>query len=242
MTMTTLVRAELDKIRSLRSSWIVASISLTAGVGISVLILATTRRLGHAPASIADTALPYTAIVIALLCAYGVASEYQYGTIVTTYISEPRRARVMTAKALAAIGVGLTVGALTGVIALSMAAVWLHARHVPWPLSGGRLAETGAGVLAMCAAFGVAGVGLGAVVRRVAFVTASVLGLYTGIDPILSANLTAWRRYGIGAAQQAATDPAGPHPYGWAAAMTATVAIAAVIWLTGQAVATRADV
>ena len=66
--------------------------------------------------------------------------------------------------------------------------------------------------------------------------------LLTRTAPVLSANITAWRDYGISAAQQAATDPAGHHAYGWGLALVVTLAIVAVIWLLGETIVSWTDV
>jgi ABC-2 type transport system permease protein len=141
-----LVRVELLKVRSTRL-WIVL---LTAIVGVVALIvfavLATSSqdpqaRALHDLRTVADVrtllSIGGLASILALVLGATMStSEYRYGTAGTTYLATPRRARVVTAKMLAAVPVGAVFGLVGGCVPLLVALVWFAAKGHTVPLDG----------------------------------------------------------------------------------------------------------
>jgi ABC-2 type transport system permease protein len=171
---THLVRVELLKIRSTRL-WIVLLAAIVAVVALIVIaVLATTSQDPQAQAlhdlrTVADVRMLLSigglaAILALVLGATMSTSEYRYGTAGTTYLATPRRARVVTAKMLAAVPVGALFGLVGGCVPLLVALVWFATKGHSVPLDGTITIE----ILDMGlqAVFGaVMGVAIGAILR-----------------------------------------------------------------------------
>ncbi len=180
-----LTRVELRKIVDTRSGR--ALISLTLVLSFSVL--------GYLIARGAADGLTYNAFardagypVVALLPVLGVlamASEWTQRTVLTTFTQTPRRLRVLTAKLLAAMTVGLAVIAVVD----AAAAVALVARGqildvgITWGSAGTMLA--GSGVTAALAL--VMGAALGALVMQTA---AAIVAYFVAPNVVLLAVAT----------------------------------------------------
>lgn len=202
--MRALTIAELLKLRSTRSAWIPLAVALVFAV---LSVVANTSAAGHdgnpplAPGMLPDLlrgaggqlvngAMLLASIVLA-------AGEFRHRTAVTTFLAEPRRLRVVSAKLIAAALTGVVVGLAAELLGALTATVTLSAHDVPlrWSDSGVRAAVIAVPLLA--AIYGLVGVGLGLVLRNTAaalgvalmwaFVVEGVLPVVTG-DP----GLTRW--------------------------------------------------
>jgi hypothetical protein len=178
--MRSLVSAELLKLRTTRSAWIPLAVAL----GIAVLaVVANTTAVGHAAnAHLAPTALPGLLRAAggqivdgAVLLAWIVlsAGEFRHRTSVTTFLGQPRRLRIVSAKLLSAALTGAAVGLLAEALGAATSAAALSAHHVP--LNWGQPGVLGAVVAVplLAALYGVLGAGLGLLLRN----TAAALGL-----------------------------------------------------------------
>ncbi len=178
--MRSLVSAELLKLRSTRS----ARIPLAAALAFAVLsVLANTSIAGHdgnpplsagwlpdlmrgSGGQLVDGAVLLTWIILS-------AGEFRHRTSVTTFLGEPRRVRIVSAKLVAAALTGVAVGLTAEVLSAITSAVVLSTHHVPlhWASPGVRGALLAVPLLA--ALYGTLGVGLGLLVRN----TAAALGI-----------------------------------------------------------------
>jgi ABC-2 type transport system permease protein len=165
--MAALIRGELSKLAGVRAPWLLLAAPLPLLIGApfgiarsgSGLADPDTQRMAYAHLGLAAL-LP---LVLGLLA---VAGEHRHGAIIDTYLTEPRRGRVLAAK-LAVYGAlsaaaGVVYAAVTAVVT---AAVW-SAHGVPLPLSGADAMTALAGGALVNALFAVAGVAIGALVRN----------------------------------------------------------------------------
>lgn len=228
-----LIRAELDKLRTLRSSWIVLGASVLISPAIAAAVLATSEHLRDAPSRIASAAFGFSAVTAGILCASAFAAEYQDRTIATTFTLCPDRHRVVLAKAVAALIAGTLAAALTTAACDVLAAVWLHGAGVAWPWTVGRLAQAAIGNVALGGAVALAGVGIGAITQSPP-VAGSAMGLvWLGLSNLLATFSSFFAHYGLVAAQVALTQPTGHHAYSFGGALAVTLAITTVLLLAG---------
>jgi ABC-2 type transport system permease protein len=232
--MTALLSTETLKLRTLRTTWIMAALAIAVGAAIG--FAATRITIGaHEPlrlAALAGTpaqAIWFLAIVSAVLASAG---EFQHRTIRTPLLAVPRRSRMLAAKSTVAAAYG-------GLLVLLGTAAAVAAGLVAAGVSGVSFTETGiswghlAGTVAVGAVFAVLATGLGMLTRSTAIAIGAVLlwrFVGEGILPALlhhddvsrwTPNGTAGALVGIGA------HPLAP----WAAALTLsgyTIAISAV--------------
>jgi len=173
-----LLRSELLKVRSVRTT-----LGLTAAmaglVAFAVLLHGFTLDVefvagADGQARVLEPGQLIGSLFGAIAGALIVTTEYRHGTIRTTFIVRPTRARVVGAKAVVALGVGALLGLLANAIALGGTWLALALRGVAWSVS----TEDALGVL-FGGTVGVAlwaglGLGLGGVIRNQ---VGAVLGL-----------------------------------------------------------------
>ena len=173
MTWPRLVRAEIRKLTTTRMPWaflmvLVAISSLTA----TAVVLGTDMDGSKAFIATADDQQSLMAFAVnammgaSLFGAIAVAREYGHGTVVPTYLTEPRRHRVALAQltavmlagsALSVVGAGLTVGAVAAALPMT---------DYGFMVSTGGVAQVIAASAFAGAAGALLGAGVGAVVRN----------------------------------------------------------------------------
>jgi ABC-2 type transport system permease protein len=194
--MKSLVSAELLKLRSTRSAWIPSASALAFAVLAVIAATSMAGRGGNPPLNAAmlpdllrgsggqlvNGAVLLTWIVLS-------AGEFRHRTSVTTFIAEPRRMRLVSAKIVAAALTGLVVGSAAEALSAFTSWVVLSTSHVPlhWNTAGVRGAFFAVPLLA--ALYGVLGVSLGLLLRNIAAALGVALGwafIVEGILPALS--------------------------------------------------------
>jgi ABC-2 type transport system permease protein len=189
--MRALITAELFKLRTRTTAGLLlatfALVPLTASVGVP--------RAGDtsAPVALNDPSLlaitvgasfGVPEVLIVLLGGLAFTQEFRYGTVTSTYLGEPRRARILVAKwvALAMVSVVATVGTL--VIGVAVTVVTIRARHGDITV-GGRFWQMVAAAFAIMAAYGVIGVALGALIRNQVATVVAVLVWMLAVEYIV---------------------------------------------------------
>jgi len=121
------------------------------------------------------------AILALVLGVLATASEYRHGTVVDTLLSEPRRGRVLAAKAAVLAAVGAALGVVAAAAAWFGTAAWYAGKDLDLPATLGdtTVLRTLAGIVAWNALYAVLGVALGTIVRTPAgAIVTAVLWLY----------------------------------------------------------------
>lgn len=238
--MTALLSTEALKLRTLRTTWIVAAlaVAVSAAIGFAAVRISIDA---HEPLHLAAVAgapaqaLWFLAIVSAVLASAG---EFQHRTIRTTLLAVPQRRRVLVAKSAVAGAYGgllVLVGTAAAVVAGLITAAASGASFIGTGVSWGHLA----GTVAVGAVFAVLATGLGVITRSTAIAVGAVLlwrFVGEGILPALLHHdgLTRWTPNGTAAALIGI----GDHPLApWAAALllsgytAAICGLAAVLFL-----------
>jgi ABC-2 type transport system permease protein len=117
------LRSEWTKLRSLRSTWIIASLAIGLSIGFSALIALVsgmtsdswnaTVRAAFDPVLTTNSGSLFGCILLIVLGVTAVTSEYSSGMIRTTFIGNPRRTRVLAAKATVVALIGLMITAIS---------------------------------------------------------------------------------------------------------------------------------
>lgn len=160
-----LLSAEFLKLRTIRTPFVLLAVTVMLSVLVTAAIVGSgsadegeDRALGLAQGGGFFTVL---ATVIGILL---VTNEYRHGTVMTTFLAEPRRVRVLIAKLEASMLAGIVYGAASVVAVAAVALPWLSARDHALPLDGEALEAAGRIILAfvLSAALGAA---VGAIVQ-----------------------------------------------------------------------------
>jgi ABC-2 type transport system permease protein len=172
--------------------WLEVRKSLSTRSGLAVVVAAlllgpaaTALAAGTASEDLDDVLGPLvvtgllSALVLLSLGALVTAGEWSSGSIQTTYLLEPRRGRVMVAKAAAV----ALMGAVIAVVASGLSVLVLLAIEPSWPWDG-----VGRAILMVAlagAAFALIGAGFGAAVGNTAGALTGIYLLNLGVLPIL---------------------------------------------------------
>ncbi len=190
--MSTLVRAELRKVRSTPATWWL--LLGTVGIGVvgtlAPLIAAkggtadllTDRKLQEAMHGAAAGA---TLVVVAGIV--GMAGEWRFGQATQTFLTTPRRRQVVVAKAAVYMGVGAVYGVAAGTAATATAWGWYRANDLALPLDRSAVWLTLLGCLAVSVLFGLLGVAVGGLARNQTAGIVVTLGWLVLVEPALFA-------------------------------------------------------
>jgi len=143
--------------------------------------------------SLALSAAASTSVLLLILGIIGMTQEYRHRTATPTFLTEPRRGRVIVAKLVAYAVVAVPFAVLVLAVNLVVVLVYAGARGAAPSLSADNLQTLGASGLVLVV-YAVIGVGVGALLRnQVAAIVASLIYLNV-VEPIVA---------GIGALQSA---------------------------------------
>ena len=187
------MRSELTKIRSVRSTWwsLIALVVITVGIG-ALFCFGHVQNFSQAPAAaqahlraqsirqateMSLFGLILGQLVIAVLGALTITSEYSTGMIRTSLTVLPRRGVTFAAKAVVFTAVALVTGLVTSFASYFVGQAILSGHHINSTLGqpGVLRAVIGGGLfLAVC---GLLSYGLGAVLRHTAGAITAAIGL-----------------------------------------------------------------
>jgi len=245
--MGTLIHLELYKLRTVRAPLVLLGLSqllIVGGVTGLVLSSDSLRTDDAAPGALAHAGL--ASLFTLVLGIMAVAGEYRYGTITDTFLSTPRRSRVIGAKVVAYALVGAGFAVVNAVTAVVATRVWWAMKDVPLDLGDAELWRTIAGCAAWNVAFAVVGVGVGALVRNLTAAIAAALAwiaLVEGIVGQLVGDLARWLPFATGSALGDLPGRAGElGPVSQIAAASALAGYAALFAVLAIATTMRRDV
>lgn len=172
------LRSEILKLATLRSTWWTLGISVVLSVGIALLVAAASRDFGgDFPAVTAVTApMQFTMLVAGIFGAIAITGEYSTGMIRSTLAAEPRRGAIVVAKAIAVAGFLLVTAVISTLVAVLATAPILGDAGLDWSDADASIVPLTWSVLAM-AAFGLIGLGWGFIIRNGAGAIAATVGL-----------------------------------------------------------------
>ena len=95
-----------------------------------------------------------------------IGQEYRFNTIRVTFVNEPRRMRVLAAKAVVLLGSTLVVSIVTVAAAVGMSSFIMSSRGVPIRFSAPGVGANLVGTIVLCLLHALVGLGVGAIVRQ----------------------------------------------------------------------------
>lgn len=192
--MTRLLRAELRKLLSTKLWWgmLLGAAALSA-IGVIAQIASNGVRDSPLPPlsnpvtqrsifSSADAGHYFSLIVGIIL----ITTEFRHFTSRPTFLVEPRRWRVIVAKLVVALGLGIVYGAACAAIALAIALPWLSIDGVHMDLIGSGVLGVMLGTLASVAIFAVVGVGVGVILQNQISAVIAALAYVLILEPLLA--------------------------------------------------------
>jgi ABC-2 type transport system permease protein len=159
-----LLSAELLKLRTTRPPyWLLLLTVAIAGLAAAGLTGSGSLAENDPALALAQGA-SFGTMFVTVLGILIVTNEYRHGTVMTTFLAEPRRVRVLAAKVATALLAGVAFALAATLVAAAIAVPWLAARDEALALDGQALEAVGRLVLAfaLSAALGAA---VGAIVQ-----------------------------------------------------------------------------
>ncbi|HUY98929.1 MAG TPA: hypothetical protein VMU89_01170 [Thermomicrobiaceae bacterium] len=239
------IRAELLKIRTTRTT----SGLLLGMVALILLFTLLTGLLTH-PSGLASTEDQRQllslgslgAVFAALAGVLLVTSEYRYGTIRPTFLFNPERAHVLTAKVVAGALTGIAFGVLGEAIGWAVGLAILGGRGITVVLGGGDVLLLTLGGLAGAALWGAIGAGLGAIVHSQVGGLITLLAWGFVVDTLLFSLVPSVGRFMPPRAQDALMGLRVPHLLSPGAGAITLVAWAGALAVFGIALSVRQDI
>jgi len=187
-----LVAAEWLKLRTTRFLWgSLPAVVLLSAVAVAGLVLSSEVAgvaLFEPTEDIRQAALHLTSTGAVLVIVLGIiisAGEYRTQTATETFLTTPRRGRVMAAKLFIGAALGLALGALSAAIGLPVAYLLFELEGDALPAGSEEVWLTLGGVVLYGGLFGILGVAFGSLVRNQLVAIVSALTLVLLIEQLL---------------------------------------------------------
>jgi ABC-2 type transport system permease protein len=198
--MRRLLKSEVLKLRSTPTMW-----WLLAGMVLLTVVACVGAFALQEAAQVARTsdialrsdlhAIGSGSIFVAVAGMIGMAGEFRFGQADQTYISTPRRSRVLAAKVIVFGVLGLIFGIIAAIITVGTMMIWFSTKSESLPFDSHSVWLTLAGAIISAMAFGVLGVVIGAVTKNQVVAIVGALAWIVIIEPIVfqaSAELGKW--------------------------------------------------
>jgi ABC-2 type transport system permease protein len=243
--MIDLLAGEWLKLRTTRLLW--GMIPATVALSIAAVAGAVLAADGAAELESTDgirQVLSVTGTGAILVLVVGIlvsAGEYRHGTAADTFLTTPRRHRVVVAKLTVGAALGLAVGVVTAVVCVGSAAVLYAGEGATFPFGGAEVWLILAGTLAYTTLFAILGVALGSLVRNQVLAVAAALAWLAVIEHTLVMLVTDLGRWLPVAAGQAVVRTPADDLLSPLAGVAVLAAYSAAFALAGIRVAANRD-
>ncbi|HMK63475.1 MAG TPA: hypothetical protein VK386_07635 [Acidimicrobiales bacterium] len=248
--MIRLVRSEVFKLRTVWSTWLLVGLTAVLIAGLSALVgLVPHHRAVNFPAKGTaawfDVLFSVMGLAVDLALVLGaimITSEFRHKTVTPTFLAEPRRGRMAAAKLIVALGGGLALVIVAGMVGLvyglaSVAAGVGGSAVVPGATMGTMLTEfrhVWPGLAAAAVLFGAYGVGLGALLKNQVVTIVVALVALAVVEPIVGTAVPSVGRWLPGYAAMALESVAANARMH--AAFGATSSVHLLVWWAGALV------
>jgi ABC-2 type transport system permease protein len=243
------LRSELRKMRTTRTNLglllgLIAVVLFTALISTLTVDVQALDELVNQKELLANGTVG--AVFAALIGIMAMTSEFRHGTIRATFVFTPLRGRVVAAKVLASLLVGVGFGVLGETLAFGTGYAVIRGRGVDLLLTGSDIRLLFLGTIGMSALWAALGVGLGAVLRNQVLAVIGLILWALVVEILLFQFVPEVARYAPGAAGTAMTGgTAGDQSVDLLSAPVGALLLAAysaVLVLAGALVTSRRDV
>ncbi len=124
-------------------------------------------------------------IFIAILGVIGITQEYRHRTATPTFLTTPARWKVIVAKLVTYLGLGVVYAAIAAVFVIAVSALWINGAGGSFTLAGNNW-KILLGAAIAAALYGIVGVGFGALVRNQIGAVVGLLAYMFVIENILA--------------------------------------------------------
>lgn len=188
--MSGLVAAEWLKLRTTRLLYglIPATVAVSLAAVVGSVLAADRSDIALDSTEGVRRILPVTGTGAVLVLIAGIlitAGEYRHGTAVDTFLTTPRRHRVVAAKLAVGAGIGAAAGTLMSIACVAVSAALYEIKGATLSLDDAELWLTLTGTIAYTTLFALLGVAVGALVRNQVLAVGGVLAWIAIVEHIL---------------------------------------------------------
>jgi ABC-2 type transport system permease protein len=187
-----LLRAEARKVLATPTIWWLLLGTLAIGIAGTIAPLVVTEK--DAANLLSDRTLQEAmhgaaagVILVVVAGIIGMAGDWRFGQASQTFLTTPRRRRVVGAKTVVYMAVGTVFGIVAAAACTATAWIWYRANDVALPLERSAVWLTLLGCIAVAVLFGVLGVAIGATTRNQVIAIVGAMGWLVVVEPILFA-------------------------------------------------------
>ena len=191
------LRSELTKIRSVRSTYWTLLAQVVASIAWAVLFCAGTVSHGHGPDFNAAQAsltgqVAFGELIIVVLGALVITSEYSTGMIRTSLAVMPRRGVLYAAKAIVFAAVTFALSLVTSFVSFFVGQAILSSKHYNTTLAQPGVLRAVLLSAAIVTLFGLLAYGMGPIIRHTAGAITSILGFIFLLPALAQALPSSW--------------------------------------------------
>jgi ABC-type transport system involved in multi-copper enzyme maturation permease subunit len=230
-----LLRSEWIKLWSVRSHQIMFAVAILASVGLALLVALVIQndpeQLGNDfdPFTTALAGVGIAAILVGAVGVLMISGEYRHNTLRVTFAAEPRRVRVLLAKAV----VGFVAGVIVGLIAVPLALVIglsiLNVRDFEVTVGGFSFWRAAIGAVVLLGLNVLVGIALGTILKSSAAAITLFAILNVVLEPVIGLVLGDYARFLPFRAASEVVNPQRMDPsLGWPLALAYFL-----VWLIG---------
>jgi ABC-2 type transport system permease protein len=247
MAMARIITSEWRKLRSTPTMWwlLAGAVLLCVAGAVGGLVVA---GAGNRPLNTGEGlraalhAVGAGAILGEVAGIIGMAGEFRFGQADQTFLSEPRRGRVLTAKVVVFAAVGLVFGVVSAAATLGASWVWLTAKGAGLPFGQPVIWSSLGGGIAAAALSALFGVAAGAVLRNQVVTIVAVLAVQAGVESAVFQASRAVGRWLPGRASEALRQLPTEGLLSWRAGAMVLSAWVAGLLIVGALRTLRADI
>ena len=213
--MRSLLSAEFLKLRTTKTMWgLLAAVVAMTALSVSASVAGVGNldlQSGEGIKAVLHVA-GSGAIFVLMLGIIVTAGEYRQRTAVDTYLTTPRRTRVLITKLVASISTGVAYGAVATLVAIATAAIAYRIKGLSLPLGTGLAWQILIGAVIYAALFGGLGASIGSLIRNQIFAIILAIAVMIIAEPmifVLSPEVGKWFPAALG--RSLVSDPGGDY-------------------------------
>jgi ABC-2 type transport system permease protein len=196
--MTTAIRSEWIKLRTARSNVVLLALAVLGPIALTVLVCSAVSKSDIGDQDLLSFVLAGSGLGSLLAGVLGVlviGQEYRHNTVRVTFTSDPRRVRVMDAKAITVVLTSVVAGGVAAALSYVIGNAILTARGLDIPLDGTTQLRAVIGVVILYGLYALCGLGVGAIVRATAGAITLFVVWPVVIEPIIGALISSTHKY-----------------------------------------------
>jgi ABC-2 type transport system permease protein len=246
-SMTRIIVAEWRKLRSIPTMWwLLGGTILLSGVGaVGGLMVSNlgNRQLNSGEGlQTALHAVGAGSILVEIAGIIGMAGEFRFGQADQTFLSEPRRGRVVAAKCVVFTLVGLAFGLTSALVTFGGTWLSLTVRGIGLPMHQSIIWSTLSGGVASAVLMALFGVAVGALLRNQVVAIVTVLAIQAGVETTITQASTSVGRWLPGRAGEAIRQLPAKGLLSWQVAAVVLICWVAALMIAGAYRTLRNDI